>query len=84
MCFTCMSLNCRSTQIVIKFQVIDTFALHIELPSYSEPYRKDRKCHGGGSIMYLNSELVHSRKAELEVYSRESIWVEIKVKIQIS
>ena len=30
--------------------------------------------------MYLNSELVHNRKTELEVYWDESIWAEIKVK----
>ena len=30
--------------------------------------------------MYLNSELVHNRKTELEVYWDESILAEIKVK----
>ena len=30
--------------------------------------------------MYLNSELVHNHKTELEVYGDESIWAAIKVK----
>ena len=30
--------------------------------------------------MYLNSELVHNCKIELEVYRDESIWAEIKVR----
>ena len=30
--------------------------------------------------MYLNSELVHNHKTELEVYWDESIWAKIKVK----
>ena len=57
---------------------IQTDFLHI--PDYSEPYRKDRNCHGGGILMYLNSELVHNSKTELEVYLDDSIWEEIKVK----
>ena len=57
---------------------IQTDFLHI--PDYSETYRKDRNCHGGGILMYLNSELVHNRKTELEVYWDESIRAEIKVK----
>ena len=57
---------------------IQTDFLHI--PDYSEPYRKDRNCHGGDILMYLNSELVHNRKTKLEVYWDESIWAEIKVK----
>ena len=47
---------------------------------YSEPYQKDRNCYGGRILMYLNSELVHDRKIELEVYWDETIWAEIKVK----
>ena len=31
-------------------------------------------------MTYLNSELVHNRKTELEVYWGESTWMEIKVK----
>ena len=48
--------------------------------AYDEPYRKDRTNHGGGLLLYLNSELVHSRRLDLEVYCDESLWVEIKVK----
>ena len=57
---------------------IQTDFLHI--PDYSEPYRKDRNCHGGGILMYLISELVHNRKTELEIYWDESIWAKLKVK----
>ncbi|MCG8095193.1 MAG: hypothetical protein JAZ17_16505 [Candidatus Thiodiazotropha endolucinida] len=46
---------------------------------FDEPYRKDRSNHGGGVMVYLNSNLIHSRRADLEVYCEESIWVEVKV-----
>lgn len=46
---------------------------------YNEPFRKDRNSHGGGVMVYLNSELVHNRRPDLEIFCEESIWVEIKV-----
>ena len=48
--------------------------------SYSKPYRKDRNCHGGGILMYINSNLFHCRRSDLELFCQESIWTEIKVK----
>ena len=48
--------------------------------SYNEPYRKDRNSHGGGLLMYLNSNLIHCRRPDLEIFCPESIWAEIKVK----
>ena len=51
--------------------------------AYDEPYRKDRTNHGGGLLLYLNSELAHSRRLDLEVYCDESLWVEIKVKHEV-
>lgn len=49
------------------------------LPNFSEPYRKDRNSHGGGVMIYLNSDLFHVRRPDLEVFWHESLWVEIKV-----
>ena len=48
--------------------------------SYSKPYRKDRNCHGGGLLMYINSNPLHRRRSDLELFCQESIWTEIKVK----
>ncbi|MCG8048754.1 MAG: endonuclease/exonuclease/phosphatase family protein [Candidatus Thiodiazotropha taylori] len=45
---------------------------------YDKPYRKDRTNHGGGLLVYINSELIHTRRTDLEIYCPESIWVEIK------
>ena len=48
--------------------------------SYSKPYRKDRNCHGGGLLMYINFNLFNCRRSDLELFCQESIWTEIKVK----
>ena len=42
------------------------------------PYRKDRTNHGGGLLVYLNKNIIHSRIPELESYCNESIWIKIK------
>ena len=47
---------------------------------YSDPYRKDRNMYGGGLLLYINSNLVHRRRPDLEIFCEESIWAEIKVK----
>ena len=47
--------------------------------TYDDPYRKDRTNHGGGLLINLNTELVYTRRQDLETYCEESIWVEIKV-----
>ena len=47
--------------------------------TFDEPYRKDRTNHGGGVMFYLNSQLIHVRRTDLEILCKESIWVEIKV-----
>ena len=47
--------------------------------TFDEPYRKDRTNHGGGVMIYLNSQLIHVRRTDLEIFCDESIWVEIKV-----
>ena len=43
-----------------------------------EPYRKDRTCHGGGLLIYINSNLAHERMDVLEIFWDESIWIKIK------
>ena len=30
--------------------------------SFDAPYRKDRSNHGGGLLVYINSEFIHTRK----------------------
>ncbi|MCU7958324.1 MAG: endonuclease/exonuclease/phosphatase family protein, partial [gamma proteobacterium symbiont of Bathyaustriella thionipta] len=47
---------------------------------YSTPYRKDRTNHGGGVLAYINSNLLHVRRPDLEIFCNESIWIEVKVK----
>ena len=47
--------------------------------TFAEPYRKDRTNHGGGVMIYFNSQLIHVRMADLEIFCDESIWVESKV-----
>ena len=46
---------------------------------FDTPHRKVRSNHGGGPLVYINSEIIHTRKPELEIFCDESIWVEIKV-----
>ncbi|MCG8097314.1 MAG: hypothetical protein JAZ17_27465 [Candidatus Thiodiazotropha endolucinida] len=51
--------------------------------SYSVPYRKDRTNHGGGVMAYVNSNLLHVRRPELEIFCEESLWIEVKVKNEL-
>ena len=51
--------------------------------TFSGPYRKNRNMYGGGLLLYINSNLVHRRRPDLEIFCKESIWVEIKVKQDI-
>ena len=46
---------------------------------YGIPYRKDRANHGGGILVYVNNNLIHKRRPDLEVFREESLWVEIKI-----
>ena len=47
--------------------------------AYDEPYRKDSTNHGGGLLFYLNTELVYSRRQNIEIFCE----VEIKVTTSI-
>ena len=49
--------------------------------SFDTPYRKDRTSHGGGILVYL--DLVHSRVADLGVYSNESVWVKVIINTEL-
>lgn len=53
---------------------------NILLEQFDTPYRKDRTNHGGGVIIYVSNDLLHTRKPELEIYCDESIWIEIKMR----
>ena len=50
--------------------------------NFSRPYRKDRTNHGIGILVYINNNLIHRRRTDLEVFCEESIWVEIKINNQ--
>ena len=50
---------------------------------YSKPYRKDRNMHGGGLLMYINANLAHRRRPDLDGFCNESIWTEIRIKHDI-
>ena len=57
--------------------------VHICLTSdFGIPYRKDRKNHGGSILVYVNNNLTHKRRSDLEVFWEESLWVEIKINKQ--
>ena len=47
---------------------------------FDSPYNKDRTNHAGGVLVYLSNDLLHKRKAELEIFCDESIWVENKAR----
>ena len=74
----------------IDFEVLCFSETHLDLTvspetlsisnCFSNPYRKDRNMHGGGLLMYINSNLVQRRRQDLEIFCAESIWAEIKVK----
>ena len=48
--------------------------------NFDSPYRKDRTNHGGGVMLYISADLLHTRRPELEIYCDESIWVEVKAR----
>lgn len=39
-------------------------AVYLSL-NFDVPYRKDRSCHGGGILVYINSCLIHKRRTDL-------------------
>ena len=51
--------------------------------NYNSPYRKDRTNHGGGLLVYIDSNLAHERVTELEHFWDGSIWFKIKQKNNI-
>ena len=52
----------------------------ILIENYDKPYRKDRTCHGGGFLAYINSNLAHERMDALEIFWNESIWFKNQTK----
>lgn len=55
----------------------------IQLSQSFNIFRKDRNCHGGGILVYLNKNLAYERVAELEIFWDECIWFKIKQKSQL-
>ena len=51
---------------------------NILIENYDKPYRKDRTCHGGGLLVYINSNLAHERMEALEIFWDECIWFKVK------
>ena len=47
--------------------------------NYNYPYRKNRTNHGGGILIYVLNTLIHKRRADLEIYWDECIWIEVQV-----
>ena len=47
--------------------------------SYNCPSRKDRTNHGGRILIYVFNTLIHKRRADLEIYWDECIWIEVQV-----
>ena len=44
---------------------------------FATRYRKDRTNHGGGILLYINNNLLHKRRPDLEIFWEEAIWIEI-------
>ena len=62
LCFSETHLDDQiSTDVLILFDLFDS------------PYRKDRSNRGGGLLVYINSELIHTRKRDLEIFCDKSI-----------
>ena len=59
---------------------VSTESLSFE--NFDSPYSTstDRTNHGGGVMLYISDDLLHTRRPELEIYCDESIWVEVKVR----
>ena len=43
---------------------------------------KDRTNYGGGILVYINTNLLHKRRPDLEIFWEGSVWVEIKINKQ--
>ena len=72
-------VTCKYEEDPIKIKALEWSDIYC----FINPYRKDRNMHGGGLLMYINSNLVHRRRQDLEIFCAESIWAEIKVKQDI-
>ena len=54
----------------------------LELEGFDTPLRKDRSQHGGGVMVYISNSLKYERHEEFEDPRLESIWLEVKLKMQ--
>ena len=46
--------------------------------SFSNLYRKDRNMHGGGLLMYINTNLAHRRRQDLEFFAMNQYGLKLK------
>ena len=54
------------------------------IQNYDCPYKNDTTNHGGGILVYIDSNLVQERVTELELFCQdESIWFKIRQKSSI-
>ena len=51
--------------------------------TFDEPYRKDRTNHGGGVMIYLNSQLIHVRRADLKYFMMNSFGLKLRLIVLI-
>ena len=66
--FECLSLT--ETHLDNNIENAELFLTH----DFAIPYRKDRTNHGGGILVYINNNLIHHRRQDLEVFWEECGW----------
>ena len=51
------------------------------IPGYTEPYRMDRNCHGGGILLYIRSDMPSKEIPNCKLLSQsEGVFVEINTR----
>lgn len=51
----------------------------ILIEGFTEIYRHDRNCHGGGVLAYISQDIFTLRRSDLEFEGGEVIWIEVKI-----
>ena len=51
---------------------------NLEIPGFHKIFRRDRGTHGGGVACYVSSNLVVTRRGDLESAGMECLWLEIR------
>ena len=50
---------------------------NLEIPSFHPIFRRDRRSHGGGVACFVSSNLVVTRRGDLESAGMECLWIEV-------